>query len=471
MALIISLSGIRGVFGKDLTESIAVKYAYTYASFIKSVSNNPNPVIVIGADTRPSGALIRDSIIGVLDCSFINVGIATTPLIQFAVRNYRADGGIIITASHNEPYWNGFKFLGNSGAVITEKEINQVAANYSHFRDFHKIQERKIFDKGQEALKKYSDFILNFIGSEAIGAIRNSNQNIVVDPNGGTGSITTKILEQLGIKFTAVNTTYGEFSRKVEPTEDSLIYLKNIIDDKKADFAAGFDCDADRVEILLGNGQLMSGNYTLALIANELLSKNKDARNKFVVVNNATSNVVRKVVEQNNSRLVEVEAGESNVVEAMARHKAVLGGEGSSGGVILPPSTCRDGILTLVMLLSIVAKRKKELKDLIEELPRYYTLKTKIEFEHKKYNSIRNQLKSHYSKKGFEIEENGGVKGSLKIKSGKNSFVWFRASKTEGNYFRIIADSNKKEEAKKLMEEAVDIFNKANEHRWHGKSK
>lgn len=462
MALVASFSGIRGIYGKDLTDSIAVKYAYSYLSFLRQKTKKNVPTIVIGMDTRPSGAKLLDSIMGILDCNFIDVGISPTPAIEFAVRYFNADGGIIITASHNEPFWNGFKFLGSDGAVLNENEMNLVIKGPSSFKNFHKIQERKISEKHDEAIKKYSDFVLGIAGKQNLNRIKKSNQKIIIDPNGGAGIAAKKILEQAGVNVIGINMNFGEFNRAVEPTEDSMVYLKNLIDDKNADFAAGFDCDADRVEILMKNGQFLSGNYALALVVDEILSSLPNPQYNTVVVNDATSNAVRDVARKYKAKIKEVEVGETNVVQEMQKLKAVAGGEGSSGGVIIPPSTCRDGILTLLMLLSIVAKKEEKLEDLADELPKYFTLKNKMEFKASKHNSIKNYLKNYYSKKRFEIKENGGIKGSLKVTTGKNSFVWFRASKTEGNVFRIISDSDDKKEAEKLIEEAVQAFKKAN---------
>src|SRR3989344_2968025 len=188
MALVASFSGVRGIYGKDLTDAIAVRFAYGYNTFLKKKTKKNNPTIVVGMDTRPSGIKLSDNIISILDCNFIDVGIAPTPAIEFAVRHFDADGGIIITASHNEPYWNGFKFLGNDGAVLNEKEMATVINNSKSIKDFHKIQERKIFEKNTEAIKKYAEFILGIIGRENIEGIKASKQKIVLDPNGGTGA-------------------------------------------------------------------------------------------------------------------------------------------------------------------------------------------------------------------------------------------------------------------------------------------
>ncbi len=461
MALVKSFSGIRGIYGKELTESTAIKYAYSYCSFLQNKAKKKNPLVVIGTDTRPSGNKISDAILGILDCSFVDVGIAPTPAIEFAVRHFNADGGIIVTASHNEPYYNGFKFLSASGAILGEKEMLAVIEGSKYLKNFHRIQERRIFEGNTEAIKNYYKFLLGIIGRENAERIKNSGQSVIIDPNGGTGAIAKKLLEQAGVKVTGVNMPYGEFNRKVEPNEDSLFYLKNVIEENKSDFAAGFDCDADRVEILMENGQLLSGNNILALLVDEALSNAKNPQRESVVVNDATSNVVRDVVNKFGARLREVEAGEANVVSQMDGCKAIIGGEGSSGGVIIPPSKCRDGILTLLMLISIIAKRQESLEEITSNLPKYYSLQRKAEFKASKYASIRKSIKEHYSKKGFAINETGGVKGSLKIITGAKSFVWFRASKTEDGIFRIISDSGKKEEAQSLMEEALKVFDGA----------
>ena len=463
MALVESFSGIRGIYGKDLTENTAVKYAYSYASYLRNKAGKNNITLVVGMDTRNSGVKLSDAILGLLDCNFIDVGMLPTPAVEYAVRHFNSDGGIIITASHNEPYWNGFKFLNSDGSVLNEKDMNWVIQNSKSFRNFHKIQDRKIMEKNDEALKAYGNFIFDTIGRENIEKIKSSKQKIVLDPNGGAGIIAKKILEKAGIEVIGVNMEPGIFSRQIEPTEDSLIYLKNSIDDKKADFAAGFDCDADRVEIVMRDGQFLSGNYILALAAYEILSSADNPKKQVVVVNDATSNVVRDVAEKFGAKIKEVEVGETNVVEGMAKSKSIVGGEGSSGGAIISPSKCRDGILTLLTILSITAKKDKNLHEIVSELPKYYTSRKKLEFNFAKHDEIKKFIKQYYSKKGFESKENGGIKSSLKIITGKNSFVWFRASKTESDVFRIISDSDKKEEAEKLLEEAVGIFEKANE--------
>src|SRR3989338_1261197 len=393
MPLVESISGIRGIYDNGLNEKAAARYAYSYISLLKDkinkkIKNNNNNItngnklkIVIGTDTRPSRDILKNAVLEVLDCDIIDVGIASTPMAEIAVRHFKADGGIIITASHNEPYWNGFKFLDKDGAVLRPKDIETVIKKYNKIKtlddkafynkhlyknkDSSKLTIKKIYKKYDEINNEYTNYILSSLSNEEKNKIKNSKLKVIIDPNGGTGAIAKKILENLGIKVYGINMEYGIFNHVVEPNEDSLIYLTNVVRDKKYELAAGFDCDADRVEIVTEKG-LISVNHVLALIADKIL---KNAKNKVIVVNDATSHVVKEVAEKYNAKYVETGVGEINVVDKIYSLKAPVGGEGSSSGTIMPPSRCRDGILTLVYLLSIItdSNNKKEAEFLMEE--------------------------------------------------------------------------------------------------------
>ena len=459
MALVESFSGIRGIYGESLTDAVAIKYAYAYLLFLRKKSKKSSLTIVIGRDTRPSGENLRNSILSILDCSFIEAGIASTPAVQFAVRHFNADGGIILTASHNEPYWNGLKFLGKDGALVSEADSCQIIQNFKvgSLRDFHKIRERKFTNRIAETRSGYIGFLKEVIGNEGISKIRHSGQRILLDANGGTGSISKDILKEFGAEAIGVNMEPGEFNRKVAPTEESMSCLKNLIDESKADFAAGFDCDADRLGIVLKDGTYLPGDYILALVVSCVLSHGRKKR-AYVVVNDATSGLVKDVVQSFGAKIKEVEVGEVNVVSEMDRLKAVAGGEGSSGGAIITPSKCRDGMLSLLMIMLLIAKNGKKIEELTNELPKYFTLSSNIEYNKPNYNSIKKFIKGYYTKKGFKIQETGGILGGLKVNIADKSFVWFRASKTEEGVFRVIADSNSRDTAKSLMDEALRIF-------------
>ncbi|MBL7054354.1 hypothetical protein ISS05_01195 [Candidatus Woesearchaeota archaeon] len=465
--LVESFSGIRGIFGETLTEEVAEKYAYCYVSFLRK--KYKAPVIVIGTDTRPSSELLKNTLIEAINTDIIDIGIAPTAAVEFAVRNFKANGGIIITASHNEPYWNGFKFLNKDGSILKEKDMDKIIEEYQKVKnmsldDFFakysykgkKIKIKKIIRKHDELIKAYSDFILKFLDKQDIQKIKNSKIKVILDPNGGTGIIAKYILEKAGVEAIGINMNCSIFNRKVEPDEDSLFYLGNIIRENNADIGAGFDCDADRLQMMLPNNQLVSGHYLLALIANEMFRQGKK---KVIVTNDATSGIVKKVAEKHKAKLIEVEVGETNVIEGMKKHKAVIGGEGSSGGVIIEPSKCRDGILTLLIVIKIIADKKAKLKEILNDYPQYYTSAKKIEFKQENHDKIKESLEKYYSGKNKKTAKTGGIKGGFKVYIDNNSFVWFRASKTEPNIFRIIADSDKKEKTEKLLKEAAEVFN------------
>ncbi len=438
--LIQSFSGIRGVYGKDLTEDIARRYAYVFSLFLKKKIDR-EPLIVVGYDTRDSGDALRKAVFDSL-FNIIDVGVMPIAAVELGVREFKADGGIVITASHNEPEFNGFKFLSNDGAILRPDDINEVISEFEKTELSEEKKENKIEDKHDELVEKYCEFLKNIVGKI------DNKVNVVLDVNGGSGVVLKEMLDKLNLQnVKLINAQAGEFKRKIEPNKESLEYLKDIIED--ADFAAGFDCDADRVKILLKNGSLVDGNYLLAIIVDNVLERNKGT----IVVNDATSNLVRRVAEKHNCAIKEVEVGEINVIEEMLGLNSPIGGEGSNGGVVIPPSRCRDGILSVLYLLKIINEKKKSLKELIGELPKYYTIAKKIKLNE---SLDKNKIKKYYEK--YEIQETGDETGGLKVIINKNSFVWFRVSKTEQNLLRIIADSESEKESERLLREASSLF-------------
>jgi len=393
MVLVESFSGIRGIYDDGLDEKVALRYTYSYLSLLKNKYKN-NLKIIIGTDTRQSRDILKNAVIEVLDCDIIDIGIASTPMTEFAVRHFNADGGIIITASHNEPYWNGFKFLDKDGAVLRPKDMDKVIKFYNKIKELDdenflskhiyknkdpkNIKIKKIKKKYKEINEEYTNYVLSFLNNEDKNKIKNSKLKVIIDPNGGAGIIAKSVLEKLNVKVHGINMKHSIFNRKIEPTEDSLIYLSNEVRDKNYDFAAGFDCDADRVEIMTING-FVSGNKLLALIADEIL---KYAKNKIIVVNDATSSIVKEIAKKHKAKYIETQVGEINVVDKIYELNAPVGGEGSSSGIIIPTSRCRDGILTLIYLLKIIANNKKNINELIKSLPEYYYIKKNIKFLH-----------------------------------------------------------------------------------------
>src|SRR3989344_1927179 len=194
--LVQSFSGIRGIYDKELNENIARRYAYVFNNFL--TKRNKNPLVVIGNDPRKSSEPLKKAMLDIF-YNIIDVGIATTPMIELAVREYKADGGIIITASHNEPEYNGFKFLDKDGAVLRPKDINKIINDFNKIKDLEetdfldKLKEKKVVRKigkrHDDIIKKYFDFIIKIIKKENIELVKSSNFKVILDPNGGAGII------------------------------------------------------------------------------------------------------------------------------------------------------------------------------------------------------------------------------------------------------------------------------------------
>lgn len=460
--LVQSFSGIRGVYGKDLMDDIARRYAYAFSWFLRNKLGK-GPLVVVGCDTRASSAALKEAVFDSL-FDVIDVGVMPIAAVELAVREYKADGGIMITASHNEPEFNGFKFLDRDGAVLRPDDINLVIDEFKKinelseeefldkhlYKDESKEKVKKVVKRHSELIERYCDFLRKIVGKF------DNKVRVVLDVNGGTGVVLKEIVDKLDLRnIKVINDKEGMFKRRIEPDKESLGYLRERAEEENAGFAAGFDCDADRVEILLKDGSLVDGNYLLALIVDYILENDKGV----VVTNDATSNLVRMVVEKHGCKVKEVEVGEINVVDGMLRLKSPIGGEGSNGGIIVPPSRCRDGILSVLLLLKIINEKGKSLSELIKEFPRYYTIQKKIKFNKPINNKeIKDKIKKYYLDKKYLIQETGGISGGLKVIINKNNFVWFRASKTEPNLLRIIIDSDSRDECKGLLGEAGSLF-------------
>jgi phosphomannomutase len=458
--LVQSISGIRGIYGTDLDLGIVNRYAHAFYKLL--LHRVAKPIIVIGRDTRISGAEIRQEFLNVLcsyGCSIIDVDVNTTPAIQLGVREFKADGGIIITASHNAPEYNGMKFLDSSGSILKKDDFDKLQHIFTAQKVIATIKPfTKIHDSSHDLHQRYIDFLVKYLGND-VSLIKKINTKILLDPNGGAACVILKdLFVKLGLNIVIINNTLGEFKRIIEPNEKSLLGLVPILKKEKAEFAAGFDCDADRLSIIMNNGEMLSGHYVLALCIDEILSQIPNPEVQTIVVNDATSYLVKEIVDKYHAHYMEVEAGEINVVSELYRLKAIAGGEGSSGGGVFPPSTSRDGILMLLIILKAMARRGKNLSEIIMELPVYYTLQEQLKCLPEQQLLMKQRLKNYYIKK-FKISETGDETGGLKVFFSNNSWIWYRISKTESGIFRIVADAKNEIEAQKLLQEGIDVFN------------
>ena len=446
-----SVSGIRGIFGMDLTEEIAEAYAYSYGLWLgKKIKQTPK--VALGRDTRPSGKLLIKAVIKGLEkakCHIYNIDIATTPLLQFEVKNQHCDGGVIITASHNEPDWNGLKFFWKDGRILKQEYMGEVIEH------FHLGQDNK--DKEKEEITfsdDYIDYVLDHLGTKIVNKIRKAKLKIVVDPNGGAMIVVIKkIFRAIGIETVELNMDLGVFGHQVEPTKEALKHLGPIIRQHKAHLGVGWDCDGDRVEIILPNGHFISGHYILALVVDSILKKIRLGKGS-VVTSCATSQVVYDVAKKYNAHFLETDVGEANVMEKIQEIGAHVGGEGSCGGGIIPPSSGRDGILTLFEILGLTVSRNKKLSEILKSYPSYFTVNKNIKINKNVFKKLEESIKKNY--KNFEIKKFGQT--SIKVYFPDHSFVLFRISKTETSILRIIVDSMSMERSNNIIQEAIGLI-------------
>jgi phosphomannomutase len=459
--LVESFSGIRGLVKEDLTDEVIKNYVISYSNFIKKTGNK----IVIGMDTRPSSNKIKELMKKIFleqGIDIIDVGYNTTPAIQHGIRLFKADGGVMITASHNEPEWNGWKLMGNTGAVLSPNGIKEVIENSKNPTSNPKEKGTSI-DKEKEVKDSYIQFILDSVGQDGVEAIKKAKLRIIVDPNGGSAAVLLKELsKKLGLETIYKNMELGVFNRLIEPNEESLAYLKDEVENTNADLGVGWDCDGDRVEIVLPdnseftkiNGRMLSGQYILALLVEEIMSDYK-GENKIIVTNDATSNLVTEIAEKYNAKVIEVETGEINVVKKMEELNSPVGGEGSSSGGIVPPSKCRDGIQSLAIILKLMAIKGKKLTEMLNNFPQYFNSRFSPRCDPKVTIVLRKKLEEYWKAK--EIRKTGDETGGLKIVL-EDGWIWYRASKTEAGVFRIITDAKTKEKADELLHKGEKAF-------------
>jgi len=467
--LVESFSGIRGIYGLSINEEFAYKYAWSYCQLFEDKISS----LVISGDSRSSTPAIKKAMIKAFKDwgvkKIIDVGIVPIQACEYGVLKFKASGGVCISASHNEPEYNGWKFLKEDGALLYPGQAVQLIKRaHKVWKGGQRMPEvkTKVINKHNEVVEAYIRYILRRIGRRGINKIKKSQFKILVDPNGGTAIvILRKLLKRLGVRATIINNKLGQFSRLIEPNAESLTDLSKQIDRDKFEFGCGFDSDADRVEFLIPSnskfakemGQVVPGQYVLTLACDACLTGTK---NQVVGTNDCTSYLLQDVIEKYWARVEEAEVGEIAVVEEMEKQKSIIGGEGSCGGVIVPPIKCRDGIMAVSIILKMIAEREKPLVNILESYPRYYSQRKKINCSSSEAIEIKNKLENYFKNEGYKIKKTGGATGGLKAIIGKNAFVWFRQSKTEPATFRIIADGDDYKKVKRIFRGGVRLFNK-----------
>ncbi len=439
---IISISGIRGIFGESLTPENIVKYISAFAKYIGRKK------IVIGRDGRLGGELVEKLIETTLlfnGCEVVNVGVAPTPTISLAVETLKAAGGISITASHNPQEWNGMKFIGSKG-IFLDADENKKLWDYFDDTSNNYVTADKI--KQIEYYPGFLDYhiakVLD-IRSINVKKIKKRKFKVVVDCVNSSGSlIIPSLLKKLGCKVIKVDCEpSGIFTRKPEPIPENLKHTCKAVKKHKADIGIVIDPDADRLVIITEKGEPFGEENTITTVIKHVLSKVKPAK-RIAAINLSTSRSVDDVVNSLGGKLYKSPVGEINVIKKMKDVKAIVGGEGS-GGVILPEVHYgRDSLVGVAIILSEIAEFKGKVSDYKKALPEYHIRKSKISLDNINPDAILEHINGKYSEFSRNIED------GLRIDF-ETSWVNFRKSNTEP-IIRIITEAKTAIKAEEMQE-------------------
>ncbi len=456
MTLIKSISGIRGTIGGQTGDTLnpldIVKFVTAYATFMAERNAQKEKLtIVVGRDARISGEMVKNVVCGTLmgcGCDVINIGLATTPTTELAVRMSGADGGIIITASHNPRHWNALKLLNNEGEFLNKEEGNKVleiaeaeAFCYADVDHLGSYTEDDSYDQ-----RHIDDVLaLSLVDAEAI---KNAHYRVCVDSiNSVGGVILPKLLTALGVSYDFLNgEPNGDFAHNPEPLEKNLQEIMGKMRSGGYDLGIVVDPDVDRLAFICENGEMFGEEYTLVSVADYVLSHTPGN----TVSNLSSTRALRDITEKHGGCYKASAVGEVNVTTLMKEVGAVIGGEGN-GGVIYPASHYgRDALVGIALFLSSLAQKGVTASQLRSTLPNYFIAKNRIDLQPTTdVDAILEKVKELY--KDQQINDVDGVKIDF-----PDCWVHLRKSNTEP-IIRVYSEAATMEEADKLGKQIMQI--------------
>ena len=468
MTLIKSISGIRGTVGgrtgEGLTPIDIVKFTYAYCAKLRE--RKPQPYgerykVVVGKDARLSGDMVEQLVCGTLVSCGVDVvkaGFASTPTTEMAVTMSGADGGIILTASHNPRQWNALKLLNERGEFLSADEGNAIieCAESGDF-EFAPVDELGCIEE-EDFTDAHIDAVLALEAVDA-EAVRSAGFKVVVDAvNSVGGIIMPRLLERLGVECVALNCEpTGEFAHNPEPLPKNLVELSETVVREGADLGISVDPDVDRLAFICENGEPFVEEYTLVSVADYLLEREQaNGRTGMTTVSNLSSTrALRDVTEKHDGVYHASAVGEVNVTTKMYEVGALIGGEGN-GGVIYPAlHSGRDAMVGVALFLSNLAHKKLTVSQLKATYPQYFIAKNKIELsDSAKIDAILSEMKRIYAAE--KINDIDGVKIDFEA---DKTWVHLRKSNTEP-IIRIYSEASTEEQANKLAEDVIAIANK-----------
>ncbi len=454
MALIKSISGIRGTIGGKVDENLTpldvVKFTSAFGTWLQNNKSKKDLTLVVGRDARISGSMVNSLVTATLQglgIHVVDLGLSTTPTVEVMVPELNADGGIILTASHNPKQWNALKLLNEKGEFITGENGTEVLAlaesqdfDYAEVDDLGKYETRN--DGFDMHIQKILD--LPMVDAEAIKA---KKFKVVVDAVNSTGGIAIpQLLEELGCEIVKLYCEpNGHFPHNPEPLKEHLGDICELMKTEKADVGIVVDPDVDRLALVDENGELFGEEYTLVAVADYLLRHQKGA----AISNLSSSRALRDVAKKLGSEYFASAVGEVNVVTLMKEKNAVIGGEGN-GGIIYPELHYgRDSLVGVALFLTHLAKENKTVSELRATYPSYFMGKKKIELTPDiDVDSLLTKMEKEYQKE--DISTIDGVKIDF-----ENNWVHLRKSNTEP-IIRIYTEAFSQEEADRLGDQMIE---------------
>ncbi len=435
-----SVSGIRGIVGETFDPELINRAAPAFAKLVNYGT------VVVGRDSRPTGEALSMNLISSLllsGCSVVDIGVVPTPTVQLMVEKLNAAGGIVMSASHNPVEWNALKLINSRGTFLNSSEISRLFSLMEKDQKFKKWDKIGTYTKDESASSMHIEKVLAAVD---VKKIKKKKFHVVLDSVNGAGSeITPVLLEKLGCKVTKINCIPdGIFPRVAEPLPENLTQLSDAVKKNGADIGFAQDPDADRLAIVDEAGRPIGEEYTVTLVADHLLLKEKGR----VVVNLSTTRAVEDIAARHGVKFTRTKVGEINVVDDMRKKGARIGGEGN-GGVISPEIHLgRDSLAGIVYVLEMMAERKESISQIVKSMPAYFMKKGKVKLKGSVSSEITASIKEKFNDQ--KLSELDGLRIDFKKGSDfENSWVHLRSSNTEP-VFRIIAESDSQEKTDKI---------------------
>jgi phosphomannomutase len=421
---IITVSGVRGIVNKDLGPQDASRLALRLGNYLKSGK------VAVASDTRKSAPILKNAVISGLvaaGCTVFDLDYSSTPSVfkEVSVRNL--DGGIMVTASHNPPEWNGLKFVIRPGRGIFENELEAIKNSTTETapRIGRLFSNRPIY---LEALK-------NKAGRDSAKGVK-----VALDLAGGVGCLfIPSLISSQGCAVHSIHGTPGIFPRIIDPTVDPLTALSNMVVSSSCDVGFAFDCDADRLVIVDAEGKKLNGDITLLTCLKYFL---ENSRNRTIAISADTTLAVEDLVREYNGNIVRAKVGEANVVRKIIENNCGAGGEGSSGGYIEPGFVmCRDGVYGATTITRMI-RSEGSLEEIISQFSVYYQDRGNVRIDRSLGPVILNEI--------IKSEPGADRTDGVKIFPGGKSWVLIRPSNTE-NVIRVSAEAKSQQRAKELV--------------------